>query len=248
MEQRKHPRIQLPLLVELQHPAVGHCRCVARDISEGGVYLQFRDERIGPGAKLKLRVLNPNSVDASPTPTVELEVRRIDEQGMGLEFLNRTGRHLWQSVGRLRSELEVGRDYYQVHVSALAVNPRGELLLVQQHGKWSFPGLYLTVGQPWRVALEDQLAHLFALKLNRIEELLGFETDATSDLPEAAVARLYALVTVDDSRFRKPAEGRIRACRWINRRRDIEDSTFVDDQVRNLAGQALEWSRLQGAE
>lgn len=248
MEQRKHPRIQLPLLVELQHPAVGHRRCVARDISEGGVYLEFRDERIGVGAKLKLRVINPNSVDASPTPTVELEVRRVDDQGMGLEFLNRTGRHLWQSVERQRSELEVGRDYFQMHVSALALNPRGELLLIQQNGKWSFPGLYLTVGQPWRKALEEELANLFALKINRIEELLGFETDATSDLPEAAVSRLYALITVDDSGFHKPVEGRVRTCRWINRRRDIEDSTFVDDQVRNLAGRALEWFRLQGAE
>ena len=117
---------------------------MARDVSEGGVFVQYRDDRIRPGSKIKLTVLNPNSVDAHATPTVELTVRRVDEQGMGLEFLNRTGRHLWQSVDRLRSELAVGRDYFQLHVSALAMNDRGDLLLVQNNGKWQFPGFYLT--------------------------------------------------------------------------------------------------------
>ena len=34
MEQREHLRIQIPLLVELTHPAVGSIQCTARDVSE----------------------------------------------------------------------------------------------------------------------------------------------------------------------------------------------------------------------
>ncbi len=32
MEQRKHPRVQLPLLVELKHPALKSSRHIARNI------------------------------------------------------------------------------------------------------------------------------------------------------------------------------------------------------------------------
>lgn len=216
---------------------------MARDVSEGGVFVQYRDDRIRPGSKIKLTVLNPNSVDAHATPTVELTVRRVDEQGMGLEFLNRTGRHLWQSVDRLRSELAVGRDYFQLHVSALAMNDRGDLLLVQNNGKWQFPGFYLTVGTAWREALSDLLSDRFKLKVTRIEQLIGFEVDAVPDLPEAAVAKLFAVVLVDDAGFQPPDSSRYRACRWIKGRRDIEESTFADPQTRSKAGQALDWFR-----
>ena len=54
MEQRTHPRIQLPLLVEVQHPSIGRRRCTARDVSEGGLFVQVSDHSINVGAKLKI--------------------------------------------------------------------------------------------------------------------------------------------------------------------------------------------------
>ena len=113
MEQRTHPRIRLPLLVEIQHPSIGKRRCTARDVSEGGIFVMVRNHSFAVGAKLRLTSLNPNQVDSQPTPTVDMEVKHVDENGVGLAFVNRTSRHLWETVKRLRDELEIGRDYFQ---------------------------------------------------------------------------------------------------------------------------------------
>ena len=97
MEQRKHPRVQLPLLVELHHPSLpqGKLRCVARDVSKGGVYVHFdQPPTLIPGAKLRLTLLNPSQVESQPTPTVEMMVARTEPTGLGLAFVNATSQHL----------------------------------------------------------------------------------------------------------------------------------------------------------
>lgn len=139
MDSRRYPRVQLPLLVALKHPSLGSLRCIAKDISEGGVYVYTDNPHIGPGAKVKVTLENLLNVESQPTPTVEMEVKRVEAEGLALEFVNVTGRHLWQSVERLRTELAVGRDLFQAHLNIVVTNETG-VLLTQRHGRWGFPG------------------------------------------------------------------------------------------------------------
>jgi len=261
MEQRAHPRVQLPLLVELQHPSLGRGRAlkgergagserhIARDISEGGVFV-FLDvpPSIKPGAKIRLTLLNATSVEHQPTPTVDMIVKRVEDDGLGLAFVNQTSRYLWQSVERLRDELAIGRDYFQVHQSALVINERGQLLIVQQHGKWGFPGKYLIVGEEWQTAIKDLLARTFGLSQMNVIKVLGADSSSSIDLPEAAVFKTFVLICGDSAQFSAEANAetagtpRYRNIRWVDRKRDLEELTFVDEELRHLAHQALDWA------
>ena len=244
MEKRKHPRIQLPLLVELAHPSIGRRRCVARDVSEGGVFVEIDDVPLKLGAKIKLTLRNANSVDTQPTPTVDMEVVRVDEDGLGCTFVNRTSRHLWESVERLRAELAIGRDYFQLHVCAACLNAMGRLLIVQQNGRWTFPGTYLEVGDDWRVSLSRMLSQRFSLDVEPREmHLMALETEANADIPEAAVAKLFVVMRADANRFSfKPGE-RYKSSRWLQNPRMVDELTFTDDTTRNLASEAFRWLR-----
>jgi len=246
LEKRKHPRIRLPLLVELQHPAIGRRDCLARDISEGGVFVQLESSAIRKGAKVKLTLQNPNTIDAQPTPTVQMEVVRIEPDGLGLAFVNRTSRHLWESVQRFRDELAVGRDYFQLHVSALVIQETGRLLVVQQNGKWTFPGTYLVVGDAWRDSLRSMLESRFALLADtEAMTMLNLETESDEKIPEAAVAKAFAVMRVDASRFRFEPGERYRTSRWLQNPRMIDELTFADEVTRVQAVNAFRWHARQ---
>jgi len=241
MEQRAYPRVQLPILVELQHPAIGRKRCTARDVSESGIFVNLAEHPIRNGAKIKLTLLNPNQVDNQPTPTVEMTVVRVEDDGIALSFVNKTSKHLWQSVRRIRAELEVGRDYFQVYVAALAMNEAGKLLIVQEHGRWTFPGHYLIVGEDWREALKATLTSQFGVDMVHVQRICEMSSSENEDLPEAAAMKLHVQLAVDDKNFAVSEESNYRDYRWIERRRDIEELTFTDDLERTLAIEALDW-------
>ena len=241
VEHRSQPRVQIPLLVELQHPSLGKVRCVARDVSEGGVYVYLEDTTIHTGAKLKLTLLNPDTVHNQPMPTVEMQVVRSDAHGIGLVFINKTGKHLWDSVERFRSELAIGRDYFQIHLSPLILDEQGKLLVVQQHGKWLFPGEYLVVGENWKESLQQSLREKFALPTLAIEHAFDMAATGAEDMPEAATMKIYVLVRVDASEFALPADGSYRNYRWVDNLRDLKEITFGDEQDRQVAGKALAW-------
>lgn len=239
MQQRRHPRIQLPLLVELKHPSLGSLRCIARDISEGGVFVHLERPDMKPGAKLKLTLLNPVSVEAAPTPTVDMEVKRVEEDGLGLAFVNAAGRHLWQSVERLRSELAIGRDYFQIHVSALVVNETNAILLVQQHGRWTLPGTFLVVGEDWRDATRRFLEVTFRLQDVSVEAVIEISNEGDPQLPEAAVMDVYVEARASARAFTLADDARYRDARWVDRRRGIEEVTFTSERVRQIADEKL---------
>ncbi len=246
MERREHPRIQLPLLVELTHPGIGRRNCVARDISEGGVFVQIDVQAEAPsirtGATVRLTLRNPNTIDTQPTPTVEMEVRRVEDAGFGLAFKNRTSRHLWESVERLRDELAVGRDYFQLHVAALIMKDTGRLLVVQQNGKWTFPGTYLVVGDDWRSALSRLLVDRFSLRINEQDlEVLTIETESSEAMPEAAVAKVFTIARADASAFSFEAGERYKDSRWLQNPRMIDELTFADELTRQQARAAFRW-------
>jgi len=239
MEQRRHPRIQLPLLVELKHPSLGTQRCIARDISEGGIFVQIDKPPIKTGAMLKLTLVNPISVEATPTPTVDMEVKRVEDDGLGLAFANSAGRHLWQSVERLRSELAIGRDYFQIHLSVLVANESNAVLLVQQHGRWTLPGTYLVVGEDWRDAAKRFLETTFSLDNVAVEAVITVNNEGDPELPEAAVLDVYVGARADARTFELAEGTRYRNARWVDRRRTLEELTFSSDRVRGLADQRL---------
>lgn len=239
MEQRRHPRIQLPLLVELKHPSVGNLRCIARDISEGGVFVYTDNPQIKPGAKVRITLQNTLGVEAQPTPTVEMEVKRTERDGLGLAFVNVAGRHLWRSVERIRTELAVGRDYFQVHLNALVINDAGAILVVQQHGKWTLPACFLVVGEDWRQALTGFLTRELSVSVDHVGEIRDLSSLGDPELPEAAVLDAFVEVHASGDRARLTENSRYRASRWINRRRDVEDATFASDRARGLIEAAL---------
>lgn len=242
MEQRKHPRVQLPLLVELKHPALRRTRHIARDISEGGVFVHMEPPAsITTGAKIRLTLLDPISVDNQPSPTVEMRVMRVEEDGLAMVFVNKTSQHLWQSVERLREELAIGRDYFQVHQSALLLSPANDLLIVQQNGRWGFPGHYLIVGDDWRQALETCIGDQLGLSPVHIQRMFSGDSSAPTEMPEAAVYRVFVLVNTDSAEVTLPADAAYSNHRWVARRRDLDAITFGTDQLRQLAIDVLDW-------
>ncbi|MEM8768819.1 MAG: PilZ domain-containing protein [Pseudomonadota bacterium] len=247
-ERRQHPRIQLPLLVELQHPSLGRKRCVARDVSEGGVFVYLEESGLRPGATLRLTLKNATTLDTQPTPTVEMEVRRVDKDGLGLEFRNRTSRHLWESVERIRAELAIGRDYFQLHVAALVLKDPGRLLIVQQNGRWTFPGLYLVVGDDWREALRAMLKERFGITADPATmQLLSLETESSDKIPEAAVAKTFVIMQADATEYHFEPGDRYKDDRWLQNPRMIDELTFADDLTRRQALTAFRWLDEQDA-
>ena len=240
MESREHPRIQLPFEVELTHPTFGKVRCTARDISEGGVFVQTSPGQLRPGAKLKLTVLSTALVESSPTPTVDMEVARVAEDGLGLKFSTTTSQHLWQTVDRIRSELRIGRDYFQVFQGALIINPQSKLLVVQQHGRWLFPGDYLTVGSDWKASLTDFLAEELGLADLEYLDALGFDSSVNERSAEGATFSVFHRMASTADKVRLRSGSRYRQGKWIGKAMTLEELTFSHPLLRKLASSAFE--------
>ncbi len=239
MERRQHPRVQIPLLVGIKHPSIGQIRAMARDASEGGIFVHLDDPKIKLGAKLKVTLLNSNNVDNQPTPTVDMEVQRVEADGIGLAFTNTTGTHLWTSVQRLREELAIGRDYFQVHQSIVVVNAKAQILTLQQNGKWLFPGTYLIVGEDWHAAAQAFLNHQFGFKAPTFEATLVIDSTPNVVLPEAAVMHMIHLYRVTEKQCRLPDDSVYKEFRWISRQRDVGEATFASGLYRDAAKLAL---------
>jgi ADP-ribose pyrophosphatase YjhB (NUDIX family) len=233
MEQREHPRIQIPLLVELTHPAVGTVQTTARDISAGGLFVRLPGVQIKPGGKLKLRLLTILPSDTQPKPTVEMEVKRVTDEGLGLAFINRTAEHLWSSVQRLRSELAIGRDYFQVHQCLAVTHADKGVLLVQQNGKWLLPGHYLMVGENASSALRA-----FAkthLQLELPNKLIPVATDSAPDISivEAATYSVTFTTACTTTNITLSPESGYKDWRWLLKLRDLKEITFASDSHRD---------------
>lgn len=239
MDSRRFPRIQLPLLVEIKHPTLGTHRCLARDISEGGVFVHTENPQVKPGAKVRITLLNALDVETQPTPTVEMNVERVEPDGLGLSFGNATGRHLWQSVERLRTELAIGRDYFQVHLNVLLINDANALLLVQQHGRWTLPATFLEVGTEWRAAVAGFLQTSFGITGQANGGIMAMNSLGQSEVPEAAVLDVYVEAHAPTTSLQIERTGRYRQARWVDRRRDLEETTFASEAIRALADATL---------
>ena len=168
-----------------------------------------------------------------------MEVQRVEADGIGLAFTNTTGTHLWTSVQRLREELAIGRDYFQVHQSIVVVNAKAQILTLQQNGKWLFPGTYLIVGEDWHAAAQAFLNHQFGFKAPTFEATLVIDSTPNVVLPEAAVMHMIHLYRVTEKQCRLPDDSVYKEFRWISRQRDVEEATFASGLYRDAAKLAL---------
>jgi PilZ domain len=235
METRQHPRIQLPFEVEVAHPIFGRVRTIARDISESGLFIQMPPGALKEGSKLKVTILNAALIEHTPTPTVELEVARVADEGLGLRFINQTGRHLWQSVERMRQELAIGRDYFQVFQAGLIVNREAKLLVAQQHGRWLFPGDFLVVGDDWAHALTTFLANEFGLEGLVIDGTVQVDSGPERAAVEGATFSVFHRLSTTSTRAQLRPESRYRHLRWVGRVAEVEELSFSHSLLRDLA-------------
>jgi hypothetical protein len=239
MEQREHARIQIPLVVELSHPSVGKLRTTARDISEGGVFVALPDASIRPGAKLKVQLLNLFDIDNQPTPTVDMEVKRVTDEGVGLAFLNRTGEHLWASAERMRDELQIGRDYFQVLQSIVVTHTTRGILLLQHNGKWVLPGHYLMVGEQSVNALRAFVDEQLGLSLTTRPRPVATDSAPDVAVPQAATLSVIFSSSVDEHGVTLAVDSRYAEPRWVSKRKDIQETTFASEFQRSVAGAIL---------
>ncbi|NKB97956.1 MAG: hypothetical protein GKR90_05600 [Pseudomonadales bacterium] len=229
-EKRAAPRIKLPLLVELSHATLGTVEVTARDVSDGGLFVELEATELTTGAQAKVKLRSTHIAEFQHTPTVDVRVTRVAEDGVALEFKNKTAQHLWSSVERLRDELEVGKDYFQIYQLAVAVNSERGMLLVQQHGKWTFPGAYLEVPDQATDTLHEVCRNELGITPTKDLQPLLARTLTHMSLPEAATFCIAYLVETTDLRP-QPAT---KDWRWIRKVTEFSDITVAFDLIREV--------------
>jgi hypothetical protein len=174
-----------------------------------------------------------------------MEVARVTDEGVGLRFANRTSRHLWESVHRLREELQLGKDYFQVFQGAAIVNELGKLLVVQRHGKWLFPGEYLTVGEPWHAALLHFLTAELGLDDLTFQDTLGVDSGTGVEAEENATFSAFYRFSSALENVRLREGSRYRHAKWVSRNFSLEELTFSHPKLKELAAVAFEQADAQ---
>ncbi|WLQ14826.1 PilZ domain-containing protein [Hahella aquimaris] len=84
-EKRSSPRIKANFRVELSSPQLGIIETRTRDVSEGGAFVIIAEETTPElHMKVQIRVLD---LPGEPGQSVESEVVRIENEGVGLRFI-----------------------------------------------------------------------------------------------------------------------------------------------------------------
>lgn len=238
VDRREHARIDVPLEVELDHPATGRRRCRVRDVSEDGLFLEFPDHELLSGARLRVTPIAASLVGHDHCPTVEIEVTRTAADGIGTRFANRTGAYLFTSFRQRRSSLAVGIDYFQVYLCALITDNEGRLLVVEDQGRWLFPGTFLVVGQAIEASLAEMLTAELGVELIAMTAPIATATLDGGLAPQGATLALFHPCTISGE-ARLPTSSRYRGLRWLPAGRDPSDLIFADPELRRLARQLL---------
>lgn len=238
MEQRQQPRITVPIEVDLNHASIGTVQTVTRDVSVGGIFVLLDDPSLPLQARVKVTLRNLPMIEAGPTPTVPMTVERIEQDGLALSFANRASEHLWNSVDRVRERITVGEDLFQVHQSAVVVSDEGSLLVVNEAGRWLYPGEYLNAGASGPDALLSYLEGELGLANARLESPLEAMT-LQRPASEATVFSVFYRLSCSEARATLATDSRYREARWVSRRMEIEELTFSDEALRPLGYRAL---------
>ena len=84
-EQRRSIRTPLSCRIKITHESIGELLVKTRDISDGGVFVIIEPENIPPVGTVVTGQVQGLMDDA---PVLDMEVVRIETQGIGLRFLN----------------------------------------------------------------------------------------------------------------------------------------------------------------
>ena len=233
MERRQYPRVQVPLEVELAHPLIGRRRAVARDVSADFVYVWYEDAPFKPGTTLRVTVGTGPLIDARPTPTVRMEVVRVDQDGFAMRFANASSAHLWRSTER-EAPLEVGRDLFRVAQAAVVRAPDGRVLAVQRRGRWVFPGSFLRVGKDWRDALQYHLRAELNLEVEFVRTVM-IDSGPDAVALESTTLTLVHLFEAASTAVRLRERGTYAKHRWLESARHVDTMSFASERLRSLA-------------
>lgn len=238
VDRREHARIEVPLEVELEHPCIGRRRCRVRDVSEDGLFLDFPEHQLLAGARLRVTPVAPSLIGHDHCPTVEIEVKRTAADGIGACFANRTGAYLFTSFRQRRNNLAVGIDYFQVHLSALITDTDGRLLVVDDQGRWLFPGTFLVVGQAIETCLAEMLNAELGVDLDTSAAPIATATLDGGLAPQGATLALFHPCTIDGEASLQ-IDSHYRRLRWLPAGKDPSDLIFADPELRRLARRLL---------
>lgn len=248
MEQRQQPRISVPIEVDLNHASFGTVQTVTKDVSVSGIFARVpagvEAANVPIGSTMRVTMRNLPMIEPGPTPTVMMRVTRADSDGLALEFANRSNEHLWNSVNRVRRELAVGRDLFQIHQSALVVSDAGQLLVVNDAGRWLFPGAYLETDAHAVETMDAFLRQELGVREPRMVsplQTLSMRRPAS----EATVFSIFYRYSASHHELTVAADSHYRDARWVSRRMEIEELTFSDEGLRPLAYRALALAEAQ---
>lgn len=84
-DKREHSRTPLVCRIKIQHESLGELVVKTRDISDGGVFVVLDPDQVPPVGSIVTGQVQGLMAEA---PVVEMEVVRIESEGVGLRFLN----------------------------------------------------------------------------------------------------------------------------------------------------------------
>jgi hypothetical protein len=84
-EKRRHLRTLLQCKIKINHDLVGEKVVKTRDISDGGVFVVLNPDDIPPIGSIVTGQVQGLMDDA---PILEMEVVRVEPEGIGLRFIN----------------------------------------------------------------------------------------------------------------------------------------------------------------
>lgn len=83
-EKRQYPRMPISSKIRISHPSFGSMVVMTRDVSNGGVFLLMDDiPDLSTGSVVEGQIQD----DVPDRPVVQMEIVRIDPEGVGLRFL-----------------------------------------------------------------------------------------------------------------------------------------------------------------
>lgn len=82
--QRQHPRAPMKCRIRISHDSFGEVFAHTRDLSDGGVYVKHPQL-----TALQMGMIVSGQVQdlPIPAPVLEMEVMRVDAEGVGLRFI-----------------------------------------------------------------------------------------------------------------------------------------------------------------
>lgn len=84
INQRQHPRTNMKCRIRISHAAIGEVLAQTRDLSDGGVYVRHPDLTGLPRGTIVTGQVQDLPI---PAPLLEMEVVRVDSEGVGLRFV-----------------------------------------------------------------------------------------------------------------------------------------------------------------